>query len=342
MNISVVICTYNGEDYIGEQLKSILDQSRRVDEIILLDDASSDGTVDLAEKILKDQDIPYQIIINSRNLGVSANFEKGIALASGEVVLTADQDDVWLENKVRMFEELFEKTPACMLAFSDGFVTNGNLEVIRDSIWEAAGFSKEKKELFQNKRYYSVLFSDNVVTGAAMGLRRQFALKCVPAPKGTLHDYWYALCAPFFGDICFLEDKCILYRQHNKNVMGIPKKSFVGKVKRWMQCISVLEKDWEIRAVRASALKQFVMHQQEDTYIIGKTDSDKADYKRQIIKWSEFCDWRRKNSDISRILAVFHIIGHALKGEYRQYVDKTGIVFQDVICCLLRFKGGKG
>lgn len=339
MRISVVICTYNGERFIEEQLNSILRQTRSVDEIILMDDGSSDSTVDLAERILGSQKIPYQIIANSSNLGVSANFEKGIAKADGDIVLTADQDDVWKANKVQHFEKFFEKNSNCVLAFTDGYVTDSDLNVTRNSIWEAAGFTEKKKKLFQEKEYYRVLFSDNVITGAAMGVRRSFALKCIPAPKGTLHDYWYALNAPLFGDICFIEEKCILYRQHKNNVMGVPEKGLAGKIQRWIRSIAILENDRKIRAVRAETLEQSMKQMQEGTFP-DKDSSRRADYMRQVQAWSKFCSWRGTLSEKNMFLAAGQIVVHAMKREYRRYADKTGVVFQDIFSCFFRYKGG--
>lgn len=322
MKISVVVCTCNGELYIKEQLESILCQTRRVDEIILLDDCSKDHTVEKAEEILHRGGIAYQIVRNPQNLGVAANFEKGIRMASGDVILTADQDDVWMENKAELFEQLFEEKENCVLAFSDGRLTDAGLHVIRDSIWEAAQFTKLRQQKFRDRKYYEVLFSDNVITGAAMGIRKSFALSCVPAPKGTLHDYWYALCAPLWGEIELLDAPCILYRQHGRNVMGMPGRGLRGKIKRYLGTIKVLSADRENRWIRAKALLE---------YADGIQNADR--YKAQLAGWLKFSGWRHELGE-RRLGGIVGILRHALRGEYRKYTDKPGIVLQDIISCL--------
>ena len=78
MIISVALCTYNGEAFLREQIQSIFDQSRKVDEIIVCDDRSNDDTI----KIIKEFDFKYagiiQLHINQKNLGSKYNFEKAI------------------------------------------------------------------------------------------------------------------------------------------------------------------------------------------------------------------------------------------------------------------------
>ena len=81
MKISVCICSYNGENYIAEQLNSIVNQTLKVDEIILSDDKSTDKTIEIAENILKNSGIDYKILINEKNQGVTKNFENSCSHA---------------------------------------------------------------------------------------------------------------------------------------------------------------------------------------------------------------------------------------------------------------------
>ena len=72
--ISVAMCTYNGEKFIEEQLKSILNQKVPVNEIVIGDDGSTDRTVEIAEKILHESKVQYQIICNKKNFGFFKKF----------------------------------------------------------------------------------------------------------------------------------------------------------------------------------------------------------------------------------------------------------------------------
>ena len=106
MRISVVITTYNGEKYFPEQIESILRQSRYPDEIIIVDDCSSDGTCRILEKLSPQNEI-IRVFENSANLGWKKNFHNAIEKASGDIIVLCDQDDIWYENKLECIEEVF-------------------------------------------------------------------------------------------------------------------------------------------------------------------------------------------------------------------------------------------
>ena len=96
--ISVCIATYNGERYIGEQIKSILNQLNSSDEIIVSDDGSKDKTIDVVKSF---DDKRIRIIDGPRKGSPISNFENALKAAKGEYIFTADQDDVWTDDKVR-------------------------------------------------------------------------------------------------------------------------------------------------------------------------------------------------------------------------------------------------
>ena len=108
--ISVVMCTYNGEKYIRQQLDSILKQTYPIYEIIINDDISTDGTVD----IIKEYMIRYDnihLFVNSKRLGVHPNFMAALVKASGDYIAISDQDDIWELTKI-------EKQMACIKGYA--------------------------------------------------------------------------------------------------------------------------------------------------------------------------------------------------------------------------------
>lgn len=112
MKTSVVLSTYNGEAYIREQLNSILEQSRKPDELIIIDDASKDHTVDLVRKATENSGIEkVSIHQNSENVGWKANFMNGFHLAEGDIIFCADQDDIWLADKIKVMAGAMEENP---------------------------------------------------------------------------------------------------------------------------------------------------------------------------------------------------------------------------------------
>src|SRR5215207_2518174 len=102
VRISIALCTYNGEQYLQQQLDSFVAQSRPPDELVVCDDRSTDRTVPIVEDFAKRAPFRVELVINETNLGSTRNFEKAIGLCTGDIIFLADQDDVWLPEKLRI------------------------------------------------------------------------------------------------------------------------------------------------------------------------------------------------------------------------------------------------
>lgn len=119
MTVSVCMGIYNGENYIEEQLLSILKQTRVPDEVILCDDNSTDRTVELVEQFLKERHLQesWKLYRNEENKGYPGNFYYAMSLCTGDIVFLADQDDIWQEEKidkmVKVFEQCSEAKAVC-------------------------------------------------------------------------------------------------------------------------------------------------------------------------------------------------------------------------------------
>ena len=113
---SVCMATYNGSEFIKRQLDSIVQQLDTTDEVIIVDDNSTDGTT----KIILDNYSSNQVklIKNNKNIGSIGSFEKAMSKASGEFIFLADQDDIWFDNKVEVMMDLF-KTGADLIVHDD-------------------------------------------------------------------------------------------------------------------------------------------------------------------------------------------------------------------------------
>ena len=98
--VSVVMATYNGAEFISEQLQSLATQTRLPDELVVSDDGSSDATIDIVRQF--GQHAPFPVIVrqNQRRLGYGENFLTAASLATGEYIAFCDQDDVWHPDKV--------------------------------------------------------------------------------------------------------------------------------------------------------------------------------------------------------------------------------------------------
>ena len=125
IKVSVAVATYNGEIFLWEQLLSIHNQSRQPDEIIISDDNSTDGTLQLIEKFQSDTDILIKVVKNKSGRGVAKNFSNALANTSGDLILLSDQDDIWMANKIETYEAYFMKNPHVHLILSDALILSG-------------------------------------------------------------------------------------------------------------------------------------------------------------------------------------------------------------------------
>ncbi len=121
MKISVVMATYNGAKYLKEQLESIYVQTRPVDELIICDDGSTDGTVELAKRYIEEKGLKecWKVVVNEKNLGYANNFHKVTLLAEGDLILFADQDDIWHNQKIERMESIMNQHPDCKVLCTD-------------------------------------------------------------------------------------------------------------------------------------------------------------------------------------------------------------------------------
>ena len=228
MKISVALCTYNGELYIEQQLKSIIRQSHHVNEIVISDDGSTDSTLEIIESLAKKvRDVEFKIFKHGKPVGPAKNFWECIKKCTGEIIFTCDQDDVWVNDKVELMLEHFKDD--VVLVFSDAVLVDQDLNDLHDSLWNTINFKGDEKNLF------SIFLNRNVVTGATMAIKKNIVNETTAVPDGFLHDQWIAINALRFGKIVAVKEKLIYYRQHSQNVVGARRRSVLEKLKQYVQ-----------------------------------------------------------------------------------------------------------
>lgn len=224
--VSCVLCTYNGELYIRQQLESILDQSIMIDELIVCDDISSDNTVDMINDWKKEAPFDVRIYVNKDRKGPKYNFAQGLQYAHGEYIFFCDQDDVWSPQKVEVslkkikeVENKYGKDIPC-LVHTDLEVVNQDLERISPSFLNNQGLYHVEGATKQ----LSILLAQNFVTGCTVLINRALKNIALPFPKNIImHDYWLALVAAASGNLVFIDKATIKYRQHGHNTVGAKK-----------------------------------------------------------------------------------------------------------------------
>jgi glycosyltransferase involved in cell wall biosynthesis len=226
MKISLAFIVYNGAQYMRTQLDSILAQTHKVDEIIICDDASFDNTKEILEEYKKNNPNLFFLHYNNQNIGPTKNIEKAIQACTGELILLADQDDIWEAHKVESIVKYFEQNPTMNGVFTNGSLINSKGELYNNyALWDIMSFPyktiKSKTELNSNLKLY-INTVENAVTGATLAIRNNLAFLQKPFPtiKNLVHDRWLAINLAETNSLGILEDKLIRYRIHSAQAIG--------------------------------------------------------------------------------------------------------------------------
>lgn len=222
MSISVAMCTYNGEQYVRDQLDSIASQTRPPDEVVVIDDSSTDDTLRLVRQWASEVDFPVRLHVNHPNLGSIKNFERAMSLCQGDIIALSDQDDVWYPEKLAREAELLDDRPEVGLVFADAEVVDNELRPLGYRMWQSCRFSEKEQRLMREGRALEVLLRRNVVMGATMAFRSAFRPLVLPIPqsKFDLHDYWITFLIAAVADIAFIPTPLVKYRQSHEQQVG--------------------------------------------------------------------------------------------------------------------------
>lgn len=206
--ISIAMCSYNGERFIKEQIDSILSQTYRNFELIVVDDGSNDSTVTIIKEYqIKDDRI--KLFQNEKNLGFVKNFEKAISLCSGDFIALADQDDVWKKNKLQVFVENIGKN---LLIYSDAILIDQYSKETGQQLIRPDG------NLVKGKCNKAFIFY-NCVSGNTLMFSTELVKEIIPIPEGiTFHDIWIAFLASSKGEITFIDEPMTYYRRYNEQI----------------------------------------------------------------------------------------------------------------------------
>lgn len=223
MKISVAMAAYNGERFIEEQLQSILDQDHAVDEIVVVDDNSSDTTRNLVVTLMQKHP-QLQLITHERNMGTNRSFEDAIRACSGDVIFIADKDDIWMPHKVSRMLSEHERNPRGLLC-SDAIVFSSTGEI-----------SASELHFHGHQRPYVnpvALTITSCYPGHNMMLTKEFVSDALPFPEVTLYDHWLAVRAALRNQLGYLPEPLVRHRIHDANqVHGKRKKRGKSEAKR--------------------------------------------------------------------------------------------------------------
>lgn len=309
--ISVAMTTYNGSKYIIKQLDSLKNQSRKIDELVICDDCSTDNTVELVNDYIKSNNLDgWNIYSNENNLGFINNFKQAIKKTTGDIIFLCDQDDEWCVNKISTMTDIIEKNNqvkllSCSLAFIDEnsrSYTPSNIP-----LWYGKMISTPQNEITPID--FINICNANFAPGCTMCFTREICDKyCNMDYEYELpHDWLIALIASVDNGYYHLNTSLINYRIHSSNTIG------VSKAKK--------SENAEQQLSRLKGLKSRLLFSANSTY----------KNKEEVNKCINYVDKRislYKNRSFSNLIAVLKTSKYA-KGMCKNVllVDAKDILF---------------
>lgn len=304
MKISLVMAIYNGEKYIIEQLESIINQTVRIDEAILIDDCSTDNSYHIVHQFIDGYKLSnWKIIKNECNLGYRKNFKKGLEMVKGDVVFLSDQDDRWHKDKVEtMLKYMGEnvQTLASSFYFMDQNGKKFEVKKIKGRSNNNLLFQEVTEVLTEIK--IESLLEMNFSQGCTMALRKSIVDEYLRVTKGLLpHDWELNIISSIHNGCYYLDMPLIDYRIHNNNTIGM-NNIVEGNV--------IEEKKQRVNK-RIEQTKAQINN--VDFALTLDLDDQQKDY---CLRYKEYLSYR---VEAMKNKKVFLLILYFIKGEYREF-----------------------
>lgn len=325
LNVSVALCTHNGEAFIEEQLASITRQILRPIEIVLSDDASTDRTVELAHAVVESWNrahagaaIEFRVLRNNPALGVTKNFERAIGACRGDLIALCDQDDVWHEDKLDLVSKAFDEDQAVLLVHTDARLIDASGAVLSKTLLETIDITTAQRALIAQGRALEVFLRRNFATGATVVFRKELRDWATPFPPEWLHDEWLAIVAAAYGGLVLLSQATIDYRLHGANQVGASTLTLSGRIGRLTMARTA--RNERLRA-RAEALQKRAPNMSPPfSDAVIRQVAEKAAHERF-----------RHSLPVSRIRRFPRVAMHALRGRYSQFGGGLKDVVRDIV-----------
>lgn len=305
MKISVVMTTYNGEKYIEEQLSSLKNQTRIPEEVLIFDDCSTDNTVEIVRKFIKENQLKnYRLIENEKNKGWRRNFMEGFAEAQGDIIFPCDQDDIWFKDKIANMEKIMEENENILLLTSKYELLYADDHAPRIS----AIFPETKENAVLQKPDLKHKWMHIRGIGSVFAFRRKLLemaqnIWC----EEMAHDVCLWEAAYLSGGLYFYNRPTIFYRRHDKNASGF---ATYGRRKN--------------RDIICSYLKMLDNEREE----LGRQGN--GDWDRELNRQNTFWQLRLRVNEERDIIAWFRLLG------YLNYFRRKRNILSDLYSAFLR------
>ncbi len=303
MKISVALCTYNGSQFIEQQICSILNQTVKIDEIIICDDQSTDTTILILKKLQKDNP-EITIIENKINVKSTKNFEKAIALTTGDYIFLSDQDDLWKKNKVEKILNVFKLNPTAEGVFSNGDLIDENNTIFTNkTIWDSVFFYE--KEFKKPIDFFDIIAKNgNVVTGATLCIKKEIKSFIIPISEENLHDEWIASLLALRKTLFYSTENLISYRIHGNQQVGMKRLEKIDNMTSKKRIILGLEKPTKFTDYLILSKKIFL--KQKELLNFKKYNFEFIDVEKLVVQYKSESEEIRKKTK-SKFPVRYHL-----------------------------------
>jgi len=318
--ISIAMCSFNGADYLQEQLISIAKQTRLPNELVVCDDNSTDSTLQILSEFKKDAPFLVKIHRNKVRLGATKNFEKAISLCKGEIIALSDQDDVWLPHKLEKIEESFKEHPNAGYIFSNAIVVDEKLNPFNCTLWDYVSFTENQRRKFKQGNQIEILIQHNIVTGATMAFRKELRDWILPIPEKWVHDEWIALLTSAGGTKgIFMDESFIKYRIHSQQLIGVDVEGD--------SLIEQFKKSYNTKSDHYRVKKERIIYALDRLKLVNKLTEEANKLFEEKITHLQARQWIHNHSRWKRFNRVFTEL---LSGRYHRFSNGWKSVVKDL------------
>lgn len=225
--ISIVIATYNGERYIEKQLNSLRMQTLPADEVVIIDDCSTDNTATVVSNYIEAHRLEsWNFSKNASNRGYKKNFYDGIKKVSGDIVFLCDQDDEWCLTKIQLMVSIMSDNPDILALNSGVSLIDGEsrtIKTVNDRNYYNCNFLYSKEPIERITYFnFAYLIKHNISPGCTMAIRKEIQEAFLETYNSKLpHDWHLNMIAAAKNGCAFVNEVLIHYRRHNNNAIGI-------------------------------------------------------------------------------------------------------------------------
>lgn len=317
------MCTHNGEPYVAEQVRSILTQRPAPLELVVGDDASTDGTVDTIESAYEevrrnDVSLPTELRIIRRQspLGVTGNFAATMESCAGDLIALSDQDDTWMPGKLATLTAAFAADPQLLLVHSDARLVDASGADLGLTLLQALEATPAELRALTRSDGLTALLRRNLVTGCSVMIRRTLLSHALPFPSEWVHDEWLAALAASLGTVRLVPAPLLEYRQHTTNQIGARRPTLAHRFAR-------LREPHGLRSARL-AERAAILADRARALGVASSVQHRLDEKARH-------EARRARLPRARIARIPGVLAAAVTGDYGRYSRGLVDVTRDLL-----------